>query len=167
MAINVDVTPENTQIINRLSQQAITMLGGAYEPNVQNLMQLAVALAQDVNKFPTLKGQERLAIVIGTLREILAAPAIAEKMSEDVRVTLNKAITTIIPELITMMVDASRGRIELQRPSTSQFCLWFCRSAAVVAETMGVGRLITEFVAKQKLFAFPADPIEVAPKSDA
>jgi hypothetical protein len=95
-------------------------------------MRIGVALAQDVNRLPGLKGRERLELVQRILREALAAPSVKDRIPADVVA----AIDTIIPEALTLVVSASRGEFLLKRPSSG--CLVgvaavFCRGVAAAA----------------------------------
>jgi hypothetical protein len=127
-----------------LVAQAVAALGGAMSPSVQSLMRIGVALAQDVNRLPGLKGRERLELVQRILREALAAPSVKDRVPAEVI----SAIDTIIPEALTLVVSASRGEFSLKRPSVG--CLvgvaaLFCRGVAAAAGADSqVGRLASQ-----------------------
>lgn len=135
-----------TSATQDLIAQAITVFGGIATPSIQNVMKVGVALAQDVNRLPGLKGRERLELVQRILREALAAPTVKERVSVEVLA----AIDTIIPETLTLVVSASRGEFSLKRPSAG--CLAavaavFCRGVAVAAGADSqVGRLASQAV---------------------
>jgi hypothetical protein len=119
-----------------LVAQAVAALGGAMPPSVQGLMRVGVALAQDVNRLPGLKGRERLELVQRILREALAAPSVKDRVPAEVVA----AIDTIIPEALTLVVSASRGEFSLKRPSVG--CLvgvaaLFCRGVAAADSQVG------------------------------
>ena len=80
-------TPELVQSL--VAQTASALLS----PNTQSLMRAAVALAQDVNRLPDLKGRERLELVQRVLREALA---MKDRLPADVMVALQETITTVI-----------------------------------------------------------------------
>jgi len=126
-----------------LVTQAIAAFGGAVPPSVQSLLRVAVALAQDVNRLPNLKGRERLELVQRILREALMSPSVKDRVPPEVLT----AIDTIIPETLTLVVSASRGEFSLKRPSAG--CLIglaavFCRGVAADSQ---IGRLISQAAA--------------------
>ena len=109
---------------------------GATTPTAQSLMRLAVSLAQDANKIQGLKGRQRLELVLKALREVLTTTAINQKIPPDVLRGLREVVDTVIPETITLVVEASRGGYDLKRPSVgcvASLLALFCRSAAVIA----------------------------------
>jgi hypothetical protein len=129
-----------------LIQQGLAALG-ADVPTAQSLMRLAVALAQDVNRMPGLKGRERLEIVIKILREVLATPAIATRIPAEVKPVLDNVVEQIIPETLTLVVGASRGEFSLQRPSVgcvARLGALFCQTAAAVVGTGAGGQALAQ-----------------------
>jgi hypothetical protein len=133
-----------------LIQQALAAIG-ADVPTAQSLMRIAVALAQDVNKMPGLKGRERLDLVLKVLREVLATPAVADRIPADVKPVLDNVVAQIIPETLTLVVGASRGEFSLQRPSVgcvARLGALFCQTAAAVAGSgTEVGKLAAQAAA--------------------
>jgi hypothetical protein len=134
-------TPE---IIQSLITQAATAIG----PDTQSLLRIAVALAQDVNRLPGLKGRERLELVQRVLREALAVPVVKERIPAEALVKLQETITTIIPEALTLVVGASRGEFSLKRPSAGCVAAvagLLCRTIAVAAGSDSqIGRLASQ-----------------------
>jgi len=130
--------------IESLVAQAATAIG----PDTQSLLRIAVALAQDVNRLPGLKGRERLELVQRVLREALALPAVKERIPTDALTKLQEAITVIVPETLTLVVSASRGEFSLGRPSAgcvAAVAKLLCRSVAVVAGADSqIGRLASQ-----------------------
>lgn len=146
-ALGVSIVVPVTQVkamATALAQQTVGALD-AYVPTVQNVMQLAVALAQDVNKLPSLKGSERLEIVLEALREILATPAVAGKISGDNKAHIAHTVDTVIPELIALTVSASRGGIALRKPSlAARLCAVFCCAISAVLSGENVNRFLQQ-----------------------
>jgi phage baseplate assembly protein W len=96
-------------------------------------MRIAVTLAQEANKATGLPGRAKLDLVVHALRDLLATPVVAERLSPEVAATLRGLVDTVIPETISLVVEASRGAFSLKKPSIG--CLagvvaLFCRQAA-------------------------------------
>jgi hypothetical protein len=123
----------------------VAQAAAAVSPSTQSLMRVAVALAQDVNRLPNLKGRERLELVQRVLREALAVPTVKDRIPADVMSVLQETITTIIPETLTLVVGASRGEFSLKRPSAGCVAAvagLLCRSVAAAAGSDSqIGRL--------------------------
>jgi hypothetical protein len=133
-------------LLQSLIATGITKLG-ADAPTAQSLIRLAVALAQDANKFQGIKGRDRLDLVLKALREVLTTTAINQKIPPEVLKGLREVIDTIIPETITLVVDASRGSFDLKRPSVgcvASLLALFCKSAAAVAVGTPVGAQLAQ-----------------------
>jgi len=117
-----------------LQQIAIAELSGA--PTAQSFIRLAVRLATEINKVADMKGSMKLAQVQGVLRVALAEPVVREKLSGEVLTTLESMIDTVVPEAITLVVQASRGEISLKKPTVgcmASLCGLFCRAAVAAA----------------------------------
>jgi hypothetical protein len=131
-------------MVPELVAQTVAAFGSGVSPSVQSIMRIAVALAQDVNRLPGLKGRERSELVQRILREALSAPSIKDRVPVDVIA----AIDTIIPEALTLVVSAGRGEFSLQRPSAG--CLVgvaavFCRGVAATAGANSqIGRIASQ-----------------------
>jgi hypothetical protein len=129
-------------------QALVTQAAAAVSPSTQSLMRVAVALAQDINRLPNLKGRERLELVQRVLREALAVPAVKERIPADAMAALQETVTTIIPETLTLVVGASRGEFSLKRPSAgcvAAVAALFCRTVAVAAGSNSqIGRLAAQ-----------------------
>jgi len=102
-------------------------------PTAQSLMRIAVTLAQEANKATGLPGRAKLDLVIHALRDLLATPVVAERLSPEAAASLHGLVDTVIPETISLVVEASRGAFALKKPSIG--CLagvvaLFCRQAA-------------------------------------
>lgn len=147
-----------------IAQAIEAFTGSALPPSVQSVMRLAVALAQDVNRLPGLKGRERLELVQHILREALSAPAIKDRVPADVMT----AIDTIIPATLTLVVGASRGEFSLKRPSVGCFAgvaAVLCRSVAAAAGKQSqVGQLASQAASLATVVA--AEPQAVPPATD-
>lgn len=127
-----------------VAQAIAAFTGSAVPPSVQSVMRVAVALAQDVNRLPGLKGRERLELVQRILREALSSPDVKDRVPADVL----DAVNTIIPETLTLVVGASRGEFSLKRPSVgcvASFAAVLCRAAATVAGSNSqIGQLASQ-----------------------
>lgn len=117
-----------------LQQIAIAELSSA--PTAQSFLRLAVRLAMEINKEIGLKGSMKLAQVQGVLRMALEEPVVREKLSPELIASLTAMIDTVIPEAITIAVQASRGLISLKKPTVgcvASLCGLFCRAAIAAA----------------------------------
>jgi hypothetical protein len=117
-----------------LQQIAIAELSGA--PTAQSFLRLAVRLATEINKEVSFKGGMKMAQVQGVLRMALEEPIVREKLSPELIVSLTAMIDTVIPEAITIAVQASRGEISLKKPTVgcvASLCGLFCRAAIAAA----------------------------------
>lgn len=148
-----------------LQQIAITELtGGA---TAQSFLRLAVRLATEINKVPQMKGSMKLAQVQGVLRTALAEPVVREKLSGEVLSVCENMIETVVPEAITLVVQASRGEISLKKPTVgcvASFCGFLCRAAVVAAPLVLPPAPASAEVKPAELQA-DAKPVEQAPES--
>lgn len=108
---------------------------GADVPTTQSVLRIAVVLAEAANRLPRLAGREKLDLVLQTLRGVLATPAVRDRIPEEARAPLTLVIDTVVPETLTLVIEAGRGRFDLKKPSLG--CLaklgaLLCRSAAAV-----------------------------------
>ena len=117
-----------------LQQIAIAELSG--NVTAQSFLRLAVRLATEINKEISLKGTMKLAQVQGVLRMALDEPVVREKLSPELVASLTVMIDTVVPEAITLVVQASRGLISLKKPTVgcvASLCGLFCRAAIAAA----------------------------------
>lgn len=108
---------------------------GADVPTTQSVLRIAVVLAEAANRLPRLAGREKLDLVLQTLRGVLATQAVRDRIPEEARAPLSLVIDTVVPETLTLVIEAGRGRFDLKKPSVG--CLaklgaLLCRSAAAV-----------------------------------
>ena len=106
---------------------------GVDVPTAQNLMRIGVSLAQEVNKASALSGRAKLDLVVRALRGLLAEPVIRGRLTPEVAVTLDGIVQDVIPETISLVVDASRGACQLKKPSVgcvARILVLLCRQAA-------------------------------------
>lgn len=108
---------------------------GADVPTTQSVLRIAVVLAEAANRLPRLAGREKLDLVLQTLRGVLATPAVRDRIPEEARAPLSLVVDTVVPETLTLVIEAGRGRFDLKKPSVG--CLaklgaLLCRSAAAV-----------------------------------
>ena len=144
---------------------------GADTPTAQSLLRLAVTLAQEANRLPGLKGRERLDLVLKALRETLANPVIRERLPAEAQKVLADVIETVVPETISLAVEASRGGFQLKKPSVgcvARLGALLCRTVAAaaggqVAAVAGQMASAAEVVAA----AAPVAPVEEEKKEAA
>jgi hypothetical protein len=108
---------------------ALVHLGSA-SPTAQSLMRIGVTLAQEVNKATDLPGRAKLDLVIHALRDLLATPAVSERLSPEQSTILRNVVDNVIPEMISLVVEASRGAFALKKPSVGCLASLFCRQVA-------------------------------------
>jgi hypothetical protein len=111
---------------------ATTQLGGDV-PTAQNLMRIGIGLAQEVNKASALSGRAKLDLVVRALRGLLAEPVIRGRLTPEVAAALDGIVQDVIPETISLVVDASRGAFQLKKPSVgcvARILAILCRQAA-------------------------------------
>ena len=92
---------------------------GADTPTTQTILRVGVDVAQAVNKSKDMKGAEKMALVQQTLRNVLEAPSVKEKLSADTTSQLNTVINDVIPPSITLVIEAGRGHYDFKKPSVS------------------------------------------------
>lgn len=92
---------------------------GADTPTTQTILRVGVDVAQAVNKSKDMKGAEKMALVQQTLRNVLEAPSVKEKLSDDTKAQLNTVINDVIPPSITLVIEAGRGHYDFKKPSVS------------------------------------------------
>lgn len=118
--------------VEALKAKALAQLGTDV-PTAQNLMRIAVALAQDVNKATHLSGREKLDHVMRALRGLLAEKAVTDRVSPAELVVLQNVVNDVIPETISLVVEASRGAFQLKKPSigcVARVSALLCRQVA-------------------------------------
>jgi hypothetical protein len=102
--------------IQSLKAKALAQLGTDV-PTAQNLMRIAVSLAQEVNKATHLPGREKLDAVVRALRGLLAEKAVSDRVGPAELVILQNVVNDVIPETISLVVEASRGSFQLKKPT--------------------------------------------------
>jgi hypothetical protein len=113
---------------------------GAEIPTAPALLRLAVTLAQEANRLPGLKGRDRLDLVLKVLRETLATPVIRERLTPEAQKVLADVLETVVPETISLAVEASRGGFQLKKPSVGcavRLGALLCRTVAAYAPASG------------------------------
>jgi hypothetical protein len=106
---------------------------GVDVPTAQNLLRIGVTLAQEVNKASALPGRAKLDLVVHALRGLLEEPTVRARLSPEVAATLQGIVRDVIPETISLVVDASRGAFQLKKPSVgcvARIAALFCRHVA-------------------------------------
>ncbi len=128
---------------------ATTQLGKE-TPTAQNLMRIGVTLAQEVNKASALSGRAKLDMVVRALRGLLAEPVVRGRLTPEVAATLDGIVQDVIPETISLVVDASRGAFQLKKPSVgcvAQILALLCRQIAASQPAMTPVVAVAEIVA--------------------
>lgn len=92
---------------------------GADTPTTQTILRVGVDIAQAVNKSKDMKGAEKMVMVQQTLRNVLEAPSVKEKLTADAAAQLNTVINDVIPPSITLVIEAGRGHYDFKKPSVS------------------------------------------------
>ena len=118
-----------------LVQLALKELG-ADPPTTQSIIRLAATLAQAVNRWPGLKGPQKLETVLAVLREVLEMEVIRGKLKPEERTVLRVMVDTVVPETVTLLVAAGRGEFDLRKPTPgclATVCAALCRTGAAVA----------------------------------
>jgi hypothetical protein len=104
-------------------------------------MRIGIALAQEVNKATALSGRAKLDLVVRVLRGLLAEPVIRGRLTPEVIATLEGVVQDVIPETISLVVDASRGAFQLKKPTVGCvariLALLFRQAAASVPGDVG------------------------------
>ena len=119
--------------VQTLKAKALAQLGTDV-PTAQNLMRIAVGLAQDVNKANQLSGREKLDHVMRALRGLLTEKAVSDRVPAAELVILQNVVNDVIPETISLVVEASRGGFQLKKPSigcVARVGAFLCRQVAV------------------------------------
>jgi hypothetical protein len=119
--------------------------------NTQTLLRSATDLAQQVNQIHDLRGREKMEIVQQTLRDALQHPTIRQSVTPELYVILMNTIKHVIPEAITLIINAGRGEFNFKKPSVGCiFSLLSCFGTAAAA--MGAPQL------QQLVSQFPIAP---------
>lgn len=139
--------------------------------NTQTLLRSATDLAQQVNQFRDLKGREKMEIVQDTLRDALQHPTIRQSITPALFEILMNTVKHVIPEAITLIINAGRGEFNFKKPSAG--CISSLLSCfGIAAAAMGapqVHQLISQFpiVAPPPSPASEKEPSEEELKSRA
>lgn len=105
---------------------------GADVPTTQSMLRVAVILAESVNKMPGLNGRAKMDLVLKTLRDVLAVPQVAARIPDDARIILRNLIDTVVPDALSLVIEAGRGQFDLKKPSVgclAKLCGMMCRRA--------------------------------------
>ncbi len=125
--------------------------------NTQTLLRSATDLAQQVNQFRDLKGREKMEIVQRTLRDALQHPTIRQAVTPELYVILMNTIKHVIPEAITLIINAGRGEFNFKKPSVGCiFSLLSCFGTAAAA--MGAPQL-QQMVSQLPIAPPPPSPV--------
>jgi hypothetical protein len=130
-------------------------------PTTQSVLRVAVALAENVNGVPNMSGRAKMDLVLKTLRDVLAIPAVAARIPEDVKEPLRVVIDTVVPETLTLVIEAGRGRFDLKKPSVGCLAILCGRACKRAGSKVGggVGAALTTVGEKVEGLA-PAAPVD-------
>jgi hypothetical protein len=147
-----------------MNTAALVSLGvaelGAASPSAETLMRLSVKLAETINSWPGLTGPQKLTTVQIALRELLEVPAVTAKIDNANKKSLVDIIDTVLPTTITLVVSASRGEFQLQKPSVgclAQLALALCRSAAAAAGATPAAAIVSSAAAASTTIGQPKE----------
>jgi hypothetical protein len=125
-------------------------------------MRLGVQLAQEANRLPGLRGRERLELVLKMLRDLL------KELPEETRKPLEVIVENVIPETVTLVVEASRGGFDLKKPSVgcvARLAVLLCRSVGAPPQLVAIATQVAD--AQEKGIELPAaTPSEAKPSSE-
>lgn len=123
---------------------------GADVPTTQSVLRVSVILAEAVNKNKDLGGRAKMDLVVQTLRDVLALPEVALRIPEDARGPLRIVIDIVVPEALSLVIEAGRGHFDLKKPSIgclARLCGLTCRRAGAHVGG-GVGAALTAVAVK-------------------
>jgi hypothetical protein len=123
---------------------------GADAPTTQSVLRVSVILAEAVNKNKDLTGRAKMDLVLQTLRDVLAVPEVAARIPEDARGPLRVVVDTVVPEALSLIIEAGRGQYDLKKPSVgclARLCGLTCRRAGAHVGG-GVGAALTAVAVK-------------------
>ena len=156
--------------VRGLAELALKELG-VDVPTLATVMRVATRLASTVNSWPGLRGSEKQTIVLTTLREVLTSEAVRSRMEPAAHATLLATVDTVVPETLALVVAASRGELDLRRPSVgcaARFAALLCRAVAVAAPLGEEERRVLGLAAAAAdSVAAPVVPAEADPSSPA
>ena len=119
-------------------------------PTTQSILRVSVILAEAVNKNKDLSGRAKMDLVVQTLRDVLAVPEVAARIPEDARGPLKVVIDIVVPETLSLVIEAGRGQFDLKKPSVgclARLCGLTCRRAGARVGG-GVGAALTAVAVK-------------------
>lgn len=145
----------------KLLQLALKQFG-ADVPTTQSVLRVSVTLAEAVNKAQGLNGRAKMDLVLKTLRDVLAVPDVAARIPEDAKGPLRVVVDTVVPETLTLVIEAGRGQYDLKKPSVgclARLCGASCKRAG---KKVGgdVGAVLTTVGEKVEALA-PAEAVAV------
>ena len=154
-------------VFEKLQQLALKQFG-TDAPTTQSVLRVAVVLAEAANKIKGLNGRAKLDLVLKTLRDVLDMPEVAARIPVDARGPLKIVVDTVVPEALSLIIEAGRGQYDLKKPSVgclAMLCGLTCRRAgARVGGNVGVA-LTAVAVKVEEVGGVPVDatvPVPVA-----
>ncbi len=98
------------------------------------VVQIAVSVAQRVQKLGALSGTEKKAIVLLSLKRGLEAAGGVPGVAEEMRAEVEKQLLASASAAIDVAVAVAQGKIDLRKPATwKAVCLPLCSAAAQLA----------------------------------
>jgi hypothetical protein len=133
---------------------------GADAPTTQSVLRVSVVLAEAANKIKGLTGRAKLDLVLQTLRGVLAMPEMSARIPEEARGPLRVVVDTVVPEALSLIIEAGRGQYDLKKPSVgclAMLCGLTCRRAGARVGG-GVGAALTAVAVKvEEIGGVPVD----------
>lgn len=115
---------------------------GSTPPTTQSILRLSATLAQAVNKWPGLKGEQKADLVVGALREVIGLEQIRGHLSAEEQAALRVVVDTVVPETLALLVGASRGEFDFRKPTPgcmAALAAALCRTGAAIAVAAAPG----------------------------
>jgi hypothetical protein len=134
---------------------------GADAPTTHSILRVSVVLAEAVNKNKDLSGHAKMDLVVQTLRDVLVMPEVATRIPEEARGPLKVVVDTVVPEALSLIIEAGRGQYDLKKPSVgclAKLCGLTCRRAGARVGG-GVGAALTAVAAKVEEVGDVAPPV--------
>ncbi len=133
------------------------------------VVQIAVSVAQRVQKLGGLSGTEKKAVVLLSLKRGLEAAGGVPGVAEEMRAEVEKQLLASASAAIDVAVAVAQGKIDLRKPAAwKAVCLPLCSAAAQLAaahvpKDVPVLKEALEFVSEKAKSSSQESPAEVRP----
>lgn len=142
------------------------------------VVQIAVSVAQKVQKLGGLSGTEKKAVVLLSLKRGLEAAGGIPGIAEEMRAEMEKQLLASASAAIDVAVAVSQGKIDLRKPAVwKAVCLPLCSAAAQLAAAKvpkdvpvlkeALGAVAQNLVAEKAKSASQESPAEIRPAESA